>query len=500
MLAGIESTAVLTTKSRLPPPRQNIVSRQRLYERLDEAATRPLTIITAPAGFGKSTLASEWAHTRNQHRFAWVSLGPEDNDLARFVASVIAGLQPLEAGIGKAALSLFGSLLQPAPESLMTQLLNEIVDLSAPIVMILDDYHVITDSQIDAALIYAVDHMPGQLRLVVASRKEPSFPLSRWRSRLLVTEIDIEELRFTHEECERFLDVTMHFTLDSQATSTLAARSEGWAAGLQMAALSLQGHIRREGEGCVPKYIQSFGGGHRYIADYLEQIFRQQPPDVRDFLCRTAILDRLCPPLCEAVTGYAHSKSILAHLEQNNLLSRVSMIIATGTAITSSFSIICAAFRRIPMKLSCIREQRSGLKRTGLRGRLLRTHWQAMTSQRSFASYAPTPKSSHRMVSSRLFWDGSKRSRTRQYWTMGILRGSRRGSCICAVEFRTRRRMRVSHWPDSLPIARSSCAVRCLLSRRSWRSIEALHDKLFLSLRKLWRVSASRLHFFAHAL
>jgi LuxR family maltose regulon positive regulatory protein len=290
-----------------------------LLARLDEAVARPLTVISAPAGFGKSTLVSEWVHATSGWRFAWLSLDQDDNDLSRFISYIIAALQPLEAGIGKAALSLLGSLQTPTPEDLITHLLNEIAELSAPIVLVLDDYHVITDPQIDAGLAYAVDHMPDQFRLVIATRKDPSFPFARWRALQRVTEFEVEDLRFTREESALFLGTTMAVALDGEAAATLAARTEGWVAGLQMAALSLQGHIRTEGTDCIPQYVSTFGGEHRYIADYLSEIFHQQPTEVRDFLSRTAILDRLCPPLCEAVTGYAHSKSILAYLEQNNL-------------------------------------------------------------------------------------------------------------------------------------------------------------------------------------
>jgi ATP/maltotriose-dependent transcriptional regulator MalT len=246
--SSADNFALLTTKSRVPPPRQKLVTRPRLFALLDEAVGRPLTVISAPAGFGKSTLVSEWAHARSECRFAWLSLDQDDNDLSRFTSYIIAALQPLEAGIGKSALSLLGSLQTPTPEQLITQLLNEVADLSAPVVLILDDYHVIADPQIDAALVYAVDHMPQHLRLVLAGRKHPSFPFPRWRALQRVTEVEAEDLRFTREESELFLGTTMDVALDRDAASTLALRTEGWVAGLQMAALSLQGHIRAEGQ------------------------------------------------------------------------------------------------------------------------------------------------------------------------------------------------------------------------------------------------------------
>jgi LuxR family transcriptional regulator, maltose regulon positive regulatory protein len=319
MCPSAESFTLLTTKARVPPPRERLVNRPRLFARLDEAVSRPLTVISAPAGFGKSTLVSDWVRNHGETSVAWVSLDHDDNDLSRFVSYMVAALQPLQLRIGKAALSLLGSLQAPTPEDLMTQLLNEVADLRSRIVLVLEDYHLITDPQIDAALTYAVDHMPRNFRLIVTTRKDPSFAFPAWRALQRVTEIGAEDLRFTPEESAAFLETTMDVALDAKSVSTLAARTEGWVAGLQMAALSLQGHIRTEGEDCIKEYVKGFGGEHRFIADYLHDIYYQQPGEIRDFLAQTAILDQLCPPLCDAVTGWSDSQSILAYLEQNNL-------------------------------------------------------------------------------------------------------------------------------------------------------------------------------------
>ncbi len=250
---------------------------------------------------------------------AWLSLDDDDNDISRFISYLIEALQPLEPGIGKAALSLLGSMQRPAPTDLMTQLLNEIAELSNPIVMVLDDYHLICDPEIDAALIYAVDHMPRQLRLVVTTRKEPRFPLSQWRVLERVTEVEARDLRFSSEESARFLGETMDLALDTGTIRALAAKTEGWAAGLQLAALSLEAHIRAEGEECIAHYVDRFSGEHRYVSDYLGGVVSQQPMEIQEFLRRTAVLDRLSPSLCNAVTGYSNSQSILAQLEQSNL-------------------------------------------------------------------------------------------------------------------------------------------------------------------------------------
>jgi LuxR family transcriptional regulator, maltose regulon positive regulatory protein len=298
-----------------------LVTRARLFSRLAEGAAGPLTLVAATAGFGKTTVLTDWIHASGDRtHVAWLSLDKDDNDPVLFVSYFVSALEMIEPGIGRAALSLLGSLKTPTPKDLMIQLLNEIAVLPGSLVLVLDDYHVIEDPDIDAALTYVVDHLPEQLRLVIATRTEPRLPLARWRTQERITEIGVDDLRFSYEEAAQFLKQTMGLELDAESARALEDRTEGWIAGLQMAALSVQGHARTEGENHIAEVAKAFGGGHRYVIDYLAaEVLRQQPEEVRTFLRQTAILERLCASLCDAVTGRTDGKALLSHIEQANL-------------------------------------------------------------------------------------------------------------------------------------------------------------------------------------
>lgn len=320
-MSSPEYSPLLKTKISIPPPRSQLVSRNRLLVRLAEGASGPLTLISGPAGFGKTTLISDWISTGDDHRHvAWFSLDQDDNDLVRFVSYLVASLRTVEPGIGRAPLSLLGSLQTPTPKALMVQLLNEIVDVSTPIVLVLDDYHMIEDPEIDAAITFTVNHLPEQLRLIIATREEPKLPLPRWRALDRITEIGLEDLRFSDEEAALFLNRTMGLELDAESAKVLETRTEGWIAGLQMAALSLRGHLRVEGVNHLAEAVETFSGEHRYVIDYLAaEVLRQQPAEIRAFLRQTAVLDRLCASLCDALTDRTDSRLILTQLEQANL-------------------------------------------------------------------------------------------------------------------------------------------------------------------------------------
>src|SRR5437868_684354 len=308
-------TPILATKLYIPPLRPNVVIRPRLLERLNEGLYRKLTLIAAPAGFGKTTLVSEWVEgiERPKARTAWLSLDEGDNDPARFLAYLVAALQTIAATIGEGVLGVLQSPQPPPPEAILTALLNEITTLPDHFVLVLDDYHVIDAKPVDQALTYLVEHLPPQMHLAIATREDPPLPLARLRARGHLTEVRAADLRFTASEASAFLNQGMGLSLSVVDIATLEDRTEGWITGLQLAALSLQGHQD------VAGFIRAFAGDHRYIVDYLvEEVLERQPEGVRSFLLQTAILDRLSGSLCDAVTGLEEGNARLEALERGN--------------------------------------------------------------------------------------------------------------------------------------------------------------------------------------
>ncbi|MGH9802211.1 MAG: helix-turn-helix transcriptional regulator, partial [Blastocatellia bacterium] len=313
------ATQILTTKLSIPPKRTDWVVRPRLLKRLDEGLRHRLTLVSAPAGFGKTTLIASWLHKQQPlPQVAWLSLEEDDNDPVRFLAHLIAAWQTLDAGIGQAAQSLLETPQLPGIEHLMTLLINDLALLTAPGVLVLDDYHLISHSELRTALAFFLDHLPSNCRLIIATREEPALPLPRMRARWEVAEIRLQDLRFTREETAAFLKRTMGLSLTNETTQALEDHTEGWIAGLQMAALSLRGRApMQEPE---PLEIQTFDGGQRDIIDYLAaEVLRQQPAEICAFLHQTAILDRFNASLCNVVTGREDSQAMLANLERANL-------------------------------------------------------------------------------------------------------------------------------------------------------------------------------------
>jgi ATP/maltotriose-dependent transcriptional regulator MalT len=305
-------TPILATKLYIPQPRPNVVSRPRLTERLNEGLQRKLTLISAPAGFGKTTLVSAWLAGSSQPA-AWLSLDEGDNDPTRFLAYLVAALQKIAVNIGEEVLSALNSSQPPPPEWILTTLLNDIASISDPFVLVLDDYHMIEEKAVDQALTYLVEHLPPQMYLVIATREDPQLPLARLRARGQLTELRAADLRFTAPEAAEFLNQVMGLSLSAKDIAVLEDRTEGWIAGLQLAALSLQGHQN------VAGFIRAFTGDHRYIVDYLvEEVLERQPAPVRSFLLQTSILDRLSGPLCDAVTGEEEGDARLEDLERGN--------------------------------------------------------------------------------------------------------------------------------------------------------------------------------------
>ncbi len=322
----IPQSTLLTTKMRIPQPRPDCVSRPRLIQRLNQGLTTPLTLVSAPAGFGKTTLVSEWARQSVEEeppfRVVWLSLDEADNDPVRFWTYCFAALNTLCPGIGEGPFARLRSPQPPAIESVLTLLLNEVAalppeDRKSPLVVVLDDYHLIRVHAIHAGLAFLLEHMPPHLRLVIATRADPPLPLARLRARGELTELRAADLRFTRDEAATFLNRTMRLNLSEEDVAVLATRTEGWIAGLQLAALSVQGRDD------APAFIRAFSGSHRYVLDYLaEEVFERQPEDVQAFLLRTCLLKRLTGPLCDAMLDDGkpgRGQAMLERLEAANL-------------------------------------------------------------------------------------------------------------------------------------------------------------------------------------
>jgi ATP/maltotriose-dependent transcriptional regulator MalT len=309
------SATILATKLYIPSPRPKVVFRSRLIERLNEGLHRKLTLISAPAGFGKTTLVSEWVAGREQP-VAWLSLDEGDNDPTRFLAYLIAALQTIAANIGEGVVSLLQSPHPPPTESILTALLNEITTVPYNFTLVLDDYHVIDARPVDDALTFLLEHLPPQMHLVIATREDPDLPLARLRVGSHLTELRVADLRFIPSEASEFLNQVMSLNLSAEEIAALETRTEGWIAGLQLAAISMQGHQD------VTSFIKSFAGSHRFVMDYLvQEVLQQQSESVQTFLLRTSILDRMCSPLCDAVLldPSASGQEVLEYLEHANL-------------------------------------------------------------------------------------------------------------------------------------------------------------------------------------
>jgi len=310
-------TPLLTTKLYIPLPRPNMVFRSRVVERLEAGLSqgRRLTLVSAPAGFGKTTLLSEWV-AQTAAPVTWLSLDQEDNDPFRFLIYLVAALQSIKANVGTGCLDALNSLQPPPLESILTGLINELVTIPDPFALILDDYHVIETTSIHQALNYLIEHLPPQVHLVITSRVDPPLPLARLRTRNQLIEIRAADLRFNRAETATFLNRTVGLDLSVEEVAALETRTEGWVAGLQLASLSMQG----KGRAFIADFVSAFGGSHRHVIDYLaEEVIAQQPVEIHDFLCQTSILDRLTAPLCDAVTGGNNSAAILRQLERDNL-------------------------------------------------------------------------------------------------------------------------------------------------------------------------------------
>jgi LuxR family transcriptional regulator, maltose regulon positive regulatory protein len=306
---------LLETKLHVPRWRRSLVARPRLSERLSRGAESALTLVSAPAGFGKTTLLAEWlaGAAAGGRSVAWLSLDRRDNDPALFWTYLVAALNTGAPAVGAGALALLQPP-EPPNEAGLVALLNDLDAISNDVVLVLDDYHVIDARDVQDGMAFLLEHLPPQIHLVIASRTDPPLPLARLRGRGELAEIRAADLRFTPGEAAAYLNEVMGLVLTAADVAALEGRTEGWIAALQLAALSMQG---RED---AAAFIDGFAGDDRYVVDYLaEEVLQRQPEHVQHFLLQTSILDRLSGPLCDAVTGQDGGKAKLTALERGNL-------------------------------------------------------------------------------------------------------------------------------------------------------------------------------------
>src|SRR5664279_2690495 len=309
------ASPLLETKLHVPRRRRGLVARTRLNERLRRAAESTLTLVSAPAGFGKTTLLAEWlaAAPADGRCAAWLSLDQRDNDPALFWTYLITALRTAAPGVGAGALSLLQSP-QPPIEVVLASLVNDLHATPNDVVLVLDDYHVIDSRDVQDGMAFLLDHLPPQIHLVIAGRADPTLPLARLRGRGELVEIRAADLRFTPDEAAAYLNEVMGLVLTAREVAALEGRTEGWIAALQLAALSMQGRDD------VTAFIAGFTGDDRYIVDYLaDEVLHRQPEHVRQFLLQTSILGRLTGPLCDAVTGHEGGTAMLEALDRGNL-------------------------------------------------------------------------------------------------------------------------------------------------------------------------------------
>lgn len=309
------SFPILTTKFYIPTPRPTLVDRPYLLQRMNAGLSARLTLISAPAGSGKSTLVSQWI-AQTGRAAAWLSLDEGESDPSRFLVYLLGALQTVDEHLGQGLSALLDAPQPPPLESILTALLNQLATVSQEVILILDDYHAVDSQAVDSALTFLIEHLPPHIHLVIISREDPQIPLSRLRARGQLTEVRTADLRFNSAEATAFLNQMMGLDLAEEEVAALESRTEGWAAGLQLAALSLQGQEKQ----AEAEFVRAFAGDNRYIVDYLvDEVLDRQPPSVRGFLLQTAILRRLIGPLCDAVTGGTDGAGMLESLERANL-------------------------------------------------------------------------------------------------------------------------------------------------------------------------------------
>ena len=314
-VATAEQDILLATKLYVPGPRPGFVPRPRLAAQLEEGLARGLVLVCAPAGTGKTVLLADWAR-RGRRLVAWLSLDAADNDPARFWRHVVAALGRARPGAGELAGPALAPLTPSSPNGLVTALINELAADPGEdeVLLVLDDYHLIDSQPVHGSLLFLLEHLPPGLRMVLASRSDPPLPLARLRAGGQLAELRAAELRFTADEAAALLREAIGADLPGTAVAALTARTEGWAAGLQLAGLSLRGQADAAG------FVAAFSGSHRYVLDYLTgEVLERQNPQVREFLLETSVLERLSGELCDVVIGRAGSQAMLEQVERAGL-------------------------------------------------------------------------------------------------------------------------------------------------------------------------------------
>jgi LuxR family transcriptional regulator, maltose regulon positive regulatory protein len=304
---------MLLTKLHIPPVNQNIVFRPKLYDKLNTGLTRKLILISAPAGFGKTTLLSEWINQLNIPT-AWFSIDKADNDPSEFLNYIISGIQNIHKEFGLSALMLLNSPNKPSVESIVSLLINEILCINQNFLLVLDDFHFINNSEVLKLVTYFLEHIPENIHIVILTRSDPALSVSRLRSQNQLVELRSADLGFSANDISILFNKKLKFGLSAEDVYSLETKTEGWIAGLQLTALTMQG---RED---ISEFIQDLKGDNRYIMDYLmEEVLKIQTDDTKEFLLQTSILEQMCAPLCNAVLNRNDSQLILESLEKNNM-------------------------------------------------------------------------------------------------------------------------------------------------------------------------------------
>jgi LuxR family maltose regulon positive regulatory protein len=308
-----QGDVLLVTKIGIPRIRPGLLPRSHLVERLEKATNRELVLVSTPAGFGKTTLLASWARG-TEKPVAWLSLDKGDNDPTRFWRYILGAVDKAHEGIGERALSLLSGQPQPNIRSVITALVNELAAGSDGLELVLDDYHLIESHGVHDSLAYLLENLLPGMHVVISGRSDPPIPLARFRARFELAELRAADLRLSPQETAELLQEVWRLDLPAESIATLARRTEGWVSGLQLAALSLRGTSDKS------DFIREFTGSNRYILDYLsEEVLERQPEEVRSFLYETSVLEQLCGPLCNAITGRSDGQVMLEHLERDNL-------------------------------------------------------------------------------------------------------------------------------------------------------------------------------------